>query len=137
MKSPVEHMFGSHEWCDWEWYWAKDAQETELDIAKLVTSHTSITRNRKCEETECQWIKTKLCHMASKLLQAVYHGNKNRISLNTNTYNIISKSLSILIITMCGTSYLLKSFKLTKAKTILNSGSLSMARYANMVLKVT
>ena len=39
MKAPVEHMFGCHEWCDREWCWAKDVEETKVDIGRLITNH--------------------------------------------------------------------------------------------------
>ena len=50
MKAPVEHMFGSHEWCDEEWCWVVQVEETKLDIAEKLLEHSnneveSITAN--------------------------------------------------------------------------------------------
>ena len=55
MKSPVEHMFGSHNWCDREWCWANDVQETKLDIARLITSHTNSIHDSNCGENVSLW----------------------------------------------------------------------------------
>ena len=52
MKAPVEHMFGSHEFCDKEWCWAVQIEETKLEIARKLLQHMSElndnTTNKVC-----------------------------------------------------------------------------------------
>ena len=41
MKAPIEHMFGSHEWCDKEWCWAKQIEETKIEIGKKLLQYNN------------------------------------------------------------------------------------------------
>ena len=36
MRAPVEHIFGCHEWCDKEWCWSKELEDTKLNITKKL-----------------------------------------------------------------------------------------------------
>ena len=36
MRALVEHIFGCHEWCDKEWCWSKELEDTKLNIAKKL-----------------------------------------------------------------------------------------------------
>ena len=41
MNAPVEHMFGSHEWCDKEWCCAKQVEETKIEIGNKILQHNN------------------------------------------------------------------------------------------------
>ena len=41
MKAPIEHMFGSHEWCNKEWCWAKQIEDTKIEIGKKILQHNN------------------------------------------------------------------------------------------------